>query len=81
MDYVPQAKYDKITCLGMAEHVGIFKITNFLRRCSDLLEDDGVMLLRVARIRQHWQYEDLVWGLFMDRYVFPDPDASTRVTE
>jgi hypothetical protein len=46
-----------------------------------LLEDDGVMLLRVARIRQHWQYEDLVWGLFMDRYVFPDPDASTRVTE
>jgi hypothetical protein len=30
MDYVPQAKYDKITCLGMAEHVGIFKITNFL---------------------------------------------------
>ncbi len=50
MDYVPQAKYDKITCLEMAEHVDMFKITNFLRQCSDLLEDDGIMLLQVARI-------------------------------
>lgn len=79
MDYrdIPKAKYDKITCLEMAEHVGIFKITNFLRQCSDLLEDDGIMLLQVAGIRQHWQYEDLIWGLFMNRYVFPGADAST----
>lgn len=79
MDYrdIPEGKYDKITCLEMAEHVGIFKITNFLRQCYDLLEDDGVMFLQIAGIRQSWQYEDLVWGLFMNRYVFPGADAST----
>jgi sphingolipid C9-methyltransferase len=79
MDYrdIPKAKYNKITCLEMAEHVGIFKITNFLRQCSDLLEDDGVMHLQIAGIRRSWQYEDLVWGLFMNRYVFPGADAST----
>jgi sphingolipid C9-methyltransferase len=82
MDYrdIPQKKYDKITCLEMAEHVGIFKITKFLRQCSELLEDDGIMLLQVAGIRQHWQYEDLVWGLFMTRYVFPGADASTPLS-
>lgn len=82
MDYrdIPEGKYNKITCLEMAEHVGIFKITNFLRQCSDLLEDDGIMLLQVAGIRQHWQYEDLVWGLFMNRYVFPGADASTPLS-
>ncbi|KAJ4010959.1 Sphingolipid C9-methyltransferase 1 [Fusarium irregulare] len=79
MDYrdMPKAKYDKITCLEMAEHVGIFKITNFLRQCRDMLEDDGVMHLQIAGIRQAWQYEDLVWGLFMNKYVFPGADAST----
>ncbi|KAF5698757.1 cyclopropane-fatty-acyl-phospholipid synthase [Fusarium mundagurra] len=79
MDYrdMPKAKYNKITCLEMAEHVGIFKITNFLRQCRDMLEDDGVMHLQIAGIRQAWQYEDLVWGLFMKKYIFPGADAST----
>jgi cyclopropane-fatty-acyl-phospholipid synthase len=35
------------------------------------------MFLQIAGIRQSWQYEDLVWGLFMNRYVFPGADAST----
>ena len=79
VDYrdIPPAKYKKITCLEMAEHVGIFKITDFLRQCFDLLEDDGIMYLQIAGIRRSWQYEDLVWGLFMNRYVFPGADAST----
>ena len=50
MDYVPQAKYDKITCLEMAEHVDTFKITNFLRQCSDLLEDDGWSLATDTKV-------------------------------
>ncbi|TLD09451.1 hypothetical protein PspLS_12025 [Pyricularia sp. CBS 133598] len=82
MDYrdIPKAKYDKITCLEMAEHVGIFKITNFFRQCREMLEDDGVMHLQIAGIRWAWQYEDLVWGLFMNRYVFPGADASTPLS-
>merc|ERR1712087_127766 len=32
--------------------------------------------LQIAGLRRAWQYEDLVWGLFMNRYVFPGADAS-----
>ncbi|OHW90201.1 cyclopropane-fatty-acyl-phospholipid synthase [Colletotrichum incanum] len=51
VDYrdIPRAKSDKITCLEMAEHVGMFNITNFLRQCADLLKDDDVMHLQIAR--------------------------------
>ncbi|KAF5687238.1 fatty acid methyltransferase [Fusarium circinatum] len=61
MDYrdMPKARYDKITCLEMAEHVGIFKITNFLRQCRDMLEDDGVMHLQIAGIRQAWHVDTI----------------------
>lgn len=80
MDYrdLPEGtKYDKITCVEMAEHVGIFKITQFFRQCYDLLEDDGVMYWQMAGLRKSWQYEDLNWGLFMNKYIFPGADAST----
>ena len=81
MDYrdipVPEGGYDKITCLEMAEHVGIRHLTSFLKQCHDMLEDDGVMFLQVAGLRKTWQYEDLIWGLFMNKYIFPGADAST----
>ena len=82
MDYrdIPAGKYDKITCLEMAEHVGIRKITSFFRRVYDWLEDDGVFYLQIAGLRKPWQFEDLVWGMFMNKYVFPGADASTPLT-
>lgn len=82
MDYrdIPAGKYDKITCLEMAEHVGIRKITSFFRQVYNLLEDDGVFYLQVAGLRKPWQFEDLVWGMFMNKYVFPGADASTPLT-
>ena len=60
----------------MAEHVGIRRYGAFLRQVYDLLEDDGLFVLQVAGIRPSWQYEDLIWGLFMNKYVFPGADAS-----
>ncbi|KAI3646232.1 hypothetical protein MP228_009160 [Amoeboaphelidium protococcarum] len=69
-------KYNKITCLEMAEHVGIRKFNTFLRQVDELLEDDGIFYLQIAGLRRPWQYEDLVWGLFMNKYVFPGADAS-----
>lgn len=63
--YGGSARYDAIVCLEMAEHVGIFKIVAFLRQCYDMLEDDGVMVLQVAGLRSAWQYEDIIWGLFV----------------
>ena len=60
----------------MAEHVGIRRYGAFLRQMYDLLDDDGIFVLQVAGIRPSWQYEDLIWGLFMNKYIFPGADAS-----
>lgn len=70
-------KYDKITCLEMAEHVGIRKFGSFLQQVYNMLEDDGLFYLQYAGLRKSWQYEDLIWGLFMNKYIFPGADAST----
>ena len=69
--------YDKITCLEMAEHVGVRHFSGFLGQVYDMLDDDGVFFLQIAGLRKCWQYEDLVWGLFMNKYIFPGADAST----
>ncbi|ODV69073.1 S-adenosyl-L-methionine-dependent methyltransferase [Hyphopichia burtonii NRRL Y-1933] len=73
-------KYDKITCLEMAEHVGIRRFSAFLEQVYDALEDDGLFFLQYAGLRKTWQYEDLVWGLFMNKYIFPGADASTPLS-
>ncbi|RKP32150.1 S-adenosyl-L-methionine-dependent methyltransferase [Metschnikowia bicuspidata] len=75
----PNGKYDKITCLEMAEHVGIRRFRAFLNQVYEALEDDGIFFLQYAGLRKSWQYEDLVWGLFMNKYIFPGADASTPV--
>jgi len=78
MDYreIPNEKYDKITCLEMAEHVGIRLFPTFLEQVSEMLEDDGIFYLQIAGIRRAWQWEDMLWGFFMDTYIFPGADAS-----
>ncbi|KAL8703788.1 MAG: hypothetical protein Q9201_003028 [Fulgogasparrea decipioides] len=81
MDYrdiqVPEGGFNKVTCLEMAEHVGIRYFSTFLKQVYDMLDDDGTFFLQIAGIRKPWQYEDLVWGLFMNKYIFPGADAST----
>ncbi|KAI9781946.1 MAG: Sphingolipid C9-methyltransferase 2 [Geoglossum umbratile] len=81
MDYrdipVPEGGYNKITCLEMVEHVGVRHLSTFLKQVYDMLDDDGVFFLQYAGLRKCWQYEDLIWGLFMNKYVFPGADAST----
>ena len=69
-------RFDKITCVEMAEHVGIKNFQSFLRGVHDLLEDDGSFYLQIAGLRRAWQFEDFVWGLFMAKYIFPGADAS-----
>ena len=69
--------YDKISCLEMAEHVGVRHFSTFLQQVDDMLSDDGVFFLQIAGLRKCWQYEDLIWGLFMNKYIFPGADAST----
>ncbi|PLN84764.1 cyclopropane fatty acid synthase [Aspergillus taichungensis] len=69
--------YKKITCLEMSEHVGVRQFRTWLRYVYDMLDDDGVFYMQYSGLRRCWQYEDLVWGLFMNKYVFPGADAST----
>jgi len=69
-------KFDKISCLEMAEHVGIKNFQKFLHQVDAMLKDDGIFYLQIAGLRRKWQFEDLVWGLFMGRYIFPAADAS-----
>ncbi|KAL7414883.1 S-adenosyl-L-methionine-dependent methyltransferase [Mrakia frigida] len=72
---VPES-FTKIVSLEMAEHVGIRRYGAFLKQVYNLLDDDGLFVFQVAGIRPMWQFEDLIWGLFMNKYVFPGADAS-----
>nr|GAT59700.1 sphingolipid C9-methyltransferase [Mycena chlorophos] len=71
--------YDKIVSLEMAEHVGLRRYSSFLAQMYELLADDGIFVFQVAGFRPGWQFEDLVWGLFMNKYVFPGADASASL--
>jgi len=73
---IPDEKFDKIVSLEMVEHVGVKNLQNFYRNVYDLLEDDGTFVLQWAGLRRDWRWEDLIWGLFMNKYIFPGADAS-----
>jgi len=79
MDYrdIPNSqKWNKITCLEMAEHVGVKNFQKFCRQLFGILEDDGLLYIQMCGLRPKWEFEDLVWGLFMAKYIFPGADAS-----
>jgi len=78
MDYrsIPADKYDKISCLEMAEHVGVKNFTKFMKQISGLLRDDGIFFLQIAGLRAGYHQESLIWGSFMSEYIFPGADAS-----
>ncbi len=91
LDYrdIPQAKWNAISCLEMAEHVGVRKFQRFLRQVSDLLEDDGIFFLQIVGLRRppdalffrndrggYWNAADFTWAMFMSKYIFPGADAS-----
>lgn len=78
LDYrdIPKKKYNKIVSLEMVEHVGVKNLQSFYDQVYESLEDDGVFLLQWAGLRKALRPEDLIWGLFMNRHVFPGADAS-----
>lgn len=79
MDYrdIPKQKFNKISQLEMGEHVGVKKLTTFFRQCYDMLEDDGSMYVQLSGLRQAWQYEDFIWGIYLNKWIFRGADAST----
>ncbi len=77
--------YDRIVSLEMVEHVGLKRLTSFFELIYDHLKRDGLFLLQFAGLRRGaalgvppigMRPEDMIWGLFMNKYIFPGADAS-----
>ena len=73
---IPAQKFDKISSLEMVEHVGVKNLVSFYEQVRDLLTDEGLFLLQWTGLRRGLRPEDLIWGLFMNKYIFPGADAS-----
>jgi cyclopropane fatty-acyl-phospholipid synthase-like methyltransferase len=80
-------QFDKIVSLEMVEHVGIKNLVGYYQKVHELLKDDGLFVIQWTGIRNLYnpqnplsaltlRPEDLIWGLFMNRYIFPGADAS-----
>jgi sphingolipid C9-methyltransferase len=92
LDYreIRKSKYDRISSLEMVEHVGIKNLSKYFGLVYDLLKDDGIFLLQFAGLRRGgpagvkpigMRAEDMIWGLFMNKYIFPGADASLPLSE
>jgi sphingolipid C9-methyltransferase len=92
LDYrdIPQKQYDRISSLEMVEHVGVKNLSKYCKVVYDLLKDDGIFLLQWVGLRRGGvlgvpviglRPEDLIWGLFMSKYIFPGADASIPLSD
>jgi cyclopropane fatty-acyl-phospholipid synthase-like methyltransferase len=60
----------------MVEHVGVKNLVSFYEQVKSLLTDDGLFLLQWTGLRRGFRPEDLIWIMFMGKYIFPGADAS-----
>ncbi|TKC82894.1 class I SAM-dependent methyltransferase [Trinickia terrae] len=66
-------QFDRITSVGMFEHVGRKNLPEYFRKIHDLLVDDGVAMNHGITSTDYNSGETaLGGGEFIDRYVFPD---------
>ncbi|WP_206997496.1 SAM-dependent methyltransferase [Trinickia mobilis] len=66
-------QFDRITSVGMFEHVGRKNLPDYFRKIRDLLVDDGVAMNHGITSTDYNSGETaLGGGEFIDRYVFPD---------
>jgi sphingolipid C9-methyltransferase len=75
-DLSSQTKFDRVVCLELIEHVGFKNISQFAERVYDVLADDGLFLLQWTGLRRSVKPEDMIWGLFMNKYIYPGADAA-----
>jgi sphingolipid C9-methyltransferase len=92
VDYreIPAKKYDRIVSLEMVEHVGVKNLAKYFQVVREHLKDDGFFLVQWCGLRRGGPLgvapvglrpEDMVWGLFMNKYIFPGADASLPLSE
>jgi cyclopropane fatty-acyl-phospholipid synthase-like methyltransferase len=86
LDYrdIPQQKWNKISCLEMAEHVGLKNFHKFLTQVYGLLEDDGLFYLQIVGLRpqqlKSFDWNEFSSAMFMSKYIFPGADASPALS-
>jgi sphingolipid C9-methyltransferase len=68
--------YDRIVCIETVERVGVKNLKGFFEKLRDQLADDGLFFLQWTGLRRKLMPEDLMWGLFMNKHVFPGADAA-----
>jgi cyclopropane fatty-acyl-phospholipid synthase-like methyltransferase len=92
LDYrdLPRRRYDRIVSLEMVEHVGIKNLARYFEVVRDRLKDDGLFLVQWCGLRRGggegvppvgMRAEDMIWSLFMNKYVFSGADASLPLSE
>ena len=72
-DYRDMAgKFDRITSIGMFEHVGLKNLRGYFAKINELLSDDGIVLNHGITSTDP-ESGEVGWGggNFIDRYVFP----------
>jgi cyclopropane-fatty-acyl-phospholipid synthase len=68
-----EGQFDRITSVGMFEHVGRKNLPGYFRKVRELLTDDGVAMNHGITSSDADSGEtSLGGGEFIDRYVFPD---------
>ena len=88
---IPNQRFHKISSLEMVEHVGVKNVPLYCKKVYDLLTDDGLFLLQWTGLRRGGPQlgvpviglrpEDLIWGLFMSKYIFSGADASLTLSD
>jgi sphingolipid C9-methyltransferase len=74
---IPRSQeFDKIASLEMVEHVGVKNLRPFYALVHQLLADQGLFVLQWTGLRRGFRPEDLIWIMFMGKYIFPGADAS-----
>jgi cyclopropane fatty-acyl-phospholipid synthase-like methyltransferase len=68
--------YDRIVCIETVERVGVKNLKGFFEKLREHLADDGLFFLQWTGLRRKLQPEDLMWGLFINKHVFPGADAA-----
>jgi sphingolipid C9-methyltransferase len=92
LDYreIPRRQFDRISSLEMVEHVGVKNLGKYCKIVYDLLKDDGLFLVQFCGLRRGGgnglpviglRPQDLIWGLFMSKYIFPGADASLPLSD
>ena len=66
-----EGKYDKLVSIEMIEAVGWRDFPTFFRRCSELLREDGAMMLQAIVIDDRAYEVEKAGRSFINTYVFP----------